>query len=122
MKDLPTLKVDPTEQANADLAINKENCKGRVFRGKAEQFVSSRDGSYSYLQRMVPLKRKSCKGCQFCDYLDEYLSESICNGTPPIMDQIIHNKMYYLAITNESRDWETGIVDDFDLEFLEYLE
>ena len=53
--------------------------------------------------------------------LEEYLHEFACDidGNLPIIQNIKDQALYKLKIVNMSRDWETGYVDEFDLEFVE---
>jgi len=102
---------DPTKQ-----------CKGLIFRGKRNAFISGR-GDYVYTERMALLKRKSCKGCERCGYMMEELEEFLSNDYLPIIPTHLENgQLYKLTVTNISKDWETGIVDDWDLEFIKYIE
>ena len=39
-----------------------------------------------------------------------------------IVENPQHNELYQISITNESTDWETGYVDDFDIEFVKLLQ
>lgn len=97
-------------------------CKGLVFRGKRNAFINGR-GDYVYTERMALLKRKSCKGCQQCGYMLEELEEHLGNDCLPIMPAYLETDvMYKLEVTNISKDWETGIVDDWDLEFVKYVD
>lgn len=103
------LTVDPLKE--------KPICKGQIYKGKINCYVN-KAGHYVYSETMVPAKRKSCKGCEECGWLDEILSEYIGNEMFPIINNIEHEKFYILTVTNLSRDWETNHVDDFDLEFI----
>ena len=94
-----------------------KKCNGMVFRGRLNAFVNSK-WEYVYQERMLPLKRKSCPGCEQCGYLDEYLHEFTSMGTLPIIENIEHGAIYSLQVVNQSREWETGIVDDWDIEFI----
>jgi len=58
------------------------------------------------------LKKKSCPGCEKCGFLLEDLSQN----ESVIIPEIEHDELYTVVVTNISKDWETGYVDDWDLE------
>lgn len=91
-------------------------CKGLIFRGKQTGFMNKR-GEYIYQERMSLLKRKSCTGCPDCYYFIEMLSEDVNSKILPIIDNIVDNQLYKLNIVNICKNWETGDVDNYDLEF-----
>jgi hypothetical protein len=70
------------------------------------------------------MKRMSCAGCSHCGALLEDLQERLSlYGDDkfvyaPVVQDAENGALYTLAVANESRDWETGIVDDWDLEFV----
>lgn len=99
----------------------KNTCVGRLFRCKKNTFINKR-GEYVEDMRMSPLKRKSCKGCSYCDYLEDDLHEFIDSGTPVIIDSPENGAIYQLKMVNLSTDYETGYVDDWDLEFIKVQE
>lgn len=101
--------------------LKKEVCGGLFYRGRVNHYINS-NGAYIADVRMIPLRRKSCKGCERCGFLQDDLKESISCETFPIMDNIIDGAIYELRVTNESTDWETGHVDDYDLEFFKIEE
>lgn len=100
----------------------KENenilCKGIFYKGKVNMFINSND-EYVYTQRMIPLRKMSCKGCEKCGFLLDDLRENISNGCNPLPEKIVHNKIYQLKMTNAMVDYESGYVDDWDIEFIE---
>lgn len=94
---------------------SEEQCKGLVFRGYSNRYVS-KDGSYHTKEGMRLLKRKSCGKCPSCDFLLSSIKEAPDNV---ILPQIENDALYSVHVTNESRDWETGYIDDYDIEFFE---
>lgn len=97
-------------------------CKGQVFRARETMYEQPSNGGYVYKVEMIPLKRKSCPGCSKCEWMYEAVSDAISGGYL-MLPRIIEDKgLYTVAITNESRDWESGIVDDYDVEFIEWRE
>lgn len=88
-------------------------CKGRFYRVVKNKFIG-KEGSINFSKKYRPLKTISCKGCAYCDSLDYDLRESELN----IVDiGSNHGDIVQLIITNLSHDWESGLVDDWDLEF-----
>ena len=106
---------------NLFLATTKPVCKGLIFRGIQNSFIDS-SGGYVYTERMRPLKRLSCKGCEQCGWLTDDLKEAIGNGCFPIINGINNGSLYQLKPVNETKDWETGLTDGYDLEFIELKE
>ena len=109
------------EKPQLNLEFNKEpknECKGHIYKCKVNQFINKR-GEYVSQERMIPLKRKSCPGCEFCGPTLDDLKESIANDTMPIIDDRFpkNNSLYKLVICNITTDWETGYVDGWDLYF-----
>ena len=95
-------------------------CKGKFFRASVNGFMSA-DGTYTYQERMKPLKRMSCSGCADCDWIEDDLKEFINNEMFPAVEGGIENgAIYTLAVTEISRDWESGVVDDYELQFVKY--
>jgi hypothetical protein len=95
----------------------KDSCKGKIYRGRVNAFLNAKK-EYVYQERMVPLIRQSCPGCEACGWLEDELKESIGNNALPIMSDIEHEATYRLEIVNQSRDHETGMIDDYDMEFI----
>lgn len=90
-------------------------CTGLVFRAHANHYIDY-GGSYVFKQGLKLLKRKSCK-CQKCQVLLDTFQESVSNCIFPILPILVDGNLYGLRVINESRDWETGIIDDYDLEY-----
>lgn len=67
------------------------------------------------------LKRKSCKGCDQCGYLRDDLHERMCDEGI-ILPEIEHDALYTIKVTNVSHDYESGFVDDWDLEAVKITE
>ncbi len=97
-----------------------EDCKGLVYRGYVNEFYF--DGRYELKQGLRKLKKKSCPGCYHCGYLEDEMNEFISMDTRIIIPEIEHGELYTLTISNVSRDWESGIADDWDMEFIKIKE
>ena len=96
-------------------------CKGIIYRGRVNAYINDK-GKYVYQESMTPLKRLSCNGCDKCGWIHEAISEGIGNERLPIIDNIQDNALYEVAVENESRDWETGYIDDYDLVLVPFVE
>jgi hypothetical protein len=92
-------------------------CSGLVFRGRRSQYTSHRTELHTHTKLSL-LKRKSCKGCDQCSWLLDELSETASSDNI-IYPNILDGATYTLTVVNISRDWETGLVDDWNLEFKE---
>jgi len=92
------------------------DCNGLIFRADVNAYVNSK-GTYVCQEKMILLKRKSCLTCETCISLEELLSEGVAEGRLPIINNIKHERLYSLHVVNKTTDWETGWVDDYDLEF-----
>lgn len=88
-------------------------CKELVYRCKVNHFINSK-GHIVYSSRFIPMKRLSCPGCPKCGGLLECL-----DGDLPLVSSEVNNQLYSLEMVNISRDWESGHVDEWDLEFRE---
>lgn len=125
-----TLKFDMDAIRNAFRAQQpkeeKEPCKGLIFRLVRSAWVHEND-AVGFKSQFKFLKRKSCKGCEKCMWLWDDLHERICDwGNDGWGSEIEfgdkNNALYQLKVTDWSRDWESGIVDDYNLGFVEYKE
>lgn len=95
---------------------NKPSCKGLIFRGYNNSFFDYKTKRFENKVGFRLLKRKSCKGCEQC----WCLLDCLCEGTDNVIyKEVKNNKLYTLIITNILTDYESGHVDDFDLEFKE---
>lgn len=68
---------------------------------------------------LTPLSRKS-KGFQLLD-------EEVGNGGTEVIGNIVNldscaDGVYIVTTCNESRDYETGYIDDYDLQLIPYTE
>lgn len=113
-----------------DLAAGKieklEPCKGLIFRLTRSGWAHEGD-SVGFKYQFKLLKRKSCKGCDQCLFLWDDLHERICDwGNDGYGSNIElgeeNQALYQLKVTNTSTDWESGMVDDWDIGFVKYNE
>ncbi len=96
----------------------KETCKGLFFRVRKSSFMDSR-GAICFNLHFVPLIRMSCKGCESCYYMYDDLRERNydVDGGIGWRDDLKNGDTVELKVTNIHRDWESGYIDDWDLEF-----
>jgi len=95
---------------------NEEPCKGLCFRGYTNTHWFG--DKFRVTNELRLLKKRSCPGCAQCSYLTEELQSNVIVLTP----EIEHGKLYELRVTNVSRDYESGIVDDWNVEFCKVRE
>ena len=117
--------VPDEETTIGQLSIVKEemesdettHCKGIVFRGHYSLFY--RKGVLQEKTELRLLKRRSCHGCPKCAWIWDDLAEGLDNLILPAIKQ---GKLYSIHSINETRDWETGFIDGYDLEVFEVYE
>lgn len=103
------------ERTLGQLEPKENKCRGLVFRGHSSQYVYK--GVIGYRQSINLLKRKSCIGCSKCGWMFDEAHEFARNKSI-IFPGIDEGRLYTVKVTNISRDWESGYVDDYDLEIV----
>jgi hypothetical protein len=103
-----------------NLTPKAEPCQGLIFRYNREHWIG-KAGDLNFRDRFRWNKTLSCDGCEKCDWMWDDLGEFM--GV--YMDGIIFNnptqdKLYRLSVVNITRDWESGHVDGYDLEMVEW--
>jgi len=93
-------------------------CKGMKFRGYTSTFWSGHKLETRHGIRF--LKRDSCTGCSKCAHFDEFMEETPENIIG--LNEIKHGKIYTLNVTNMYYDWQSGYLDDWDVEIVEVRE
>jgi len=106
------MKITFAEYLRQDAELN---CKGIFFRGYNSIFYTGVKLESRIGIRL--LKSKCCKGCHKCGHFDEYLNEFPEQVIG--LDTIEDGKLYTLNVVNCSNEWESGIVDDWDIEIKE---
>jgi hypothetical protein len=90
---------------------DEEECKGLIYRCSVNKYINSQN-AYVETIRMTPLIRKSCKGCEKCDWLHEYMHEDVSNlyYDESLFTEVspVHGAVYSYHVTSMSRDWESG--------------
>jgi len=99
-------------------SLDQEECNGEVYRCRVSDYLSNNGDVVSKLS-FSKLKRMSCSGCDSCgggfsDDLSDFIGEEglIFPSNP------VDGGLYRLMIANVTRDWEYGVVDGWDLEFV----
>ena len=97
------------------------DCKGLVYRARVDSFLK-RGGEYVDRRGLTLLVRKSCRTCEEClsllDMFKDYINEGHCVNTNHLEDM----SAYRLTITNIIKDWELGVVIDYNIEFIKVEE
>ena len=104
-----------------DWNLQPAPCKGKIFRARKEIYLGS-NGEYVEKKKMVPLKRKSCKGCEHCAWIEECLPEFVSDGDCLLPADFDENALYEIRVTKSYTDWETGIADDWEIGFVKVNE
>jgi len=100
----------------------ESTCKGRVYRADISHCRTKR--GFGLFMRFNEVKRLSCPGCDdnscCVGWEDEELDEISWEHWSIIdIEKAEHGKLYRLVQCNMSRDWETGIIDDWDLKLVD---
>lgn len=118
MNTIKPLSVDFRSSLHGDRE-KEPPCKGLFFRCEITSYIGS-DRDVNFKTRFRFLKRMSCPGCAQCGAMWDDLREGLCD--PKYSNVIFESgqigELYQLKVTNISTDWETGYVDDYDLEFV----
>jgi len=98
-----------------DLRIEdgKPGCLGTFYRAY-NTFFLGKDGILYDNWKYKLLKRISCPGCKNCIPYETF-QEALATDTFMRPEHLVHMGTYQLSIVNQSRDWETGIIDDYDV-------
>ena len=99
-----------------DIVDNKDiNCQGVIFKCVETTYNTSK--GIANTKKLNIIRTLSCNGCSNCGWLLEDLDNYMHNNRIDI-SHCEHNNYYELITTNISRDWESGYIDDWDLEFV----
>lgn len=88
-------------------------CIGRKYKCFFNIYTS-KSGEYVQQIKMRFMKRVSCPGCEFCGWEEDAIEQDVDNYTPPYIHEPFDGGMYYYAIENMTRDYETGEPDTWD--------
>ena len=96
-----------------NIVVSGNPCKGLIYKGYRSVYVD-KEGCIYVKCKLRLMVKKSCKCCHEHDFSD---FEDIID-----IDLIEDGKLYNIIMTNISTDWESGIIDDYDLKVVEYKE
>jgi hypothetical protein len=73
-------------------------CLGPIYKYKENVFINSKDEIICRTS-LYPVKKLSCLGCSQCGWIDEYIQESMYNGTLGELFQgaFTPGDMFYIA-------------------------
>jgi hypothetical protein len=94
--------------------MSENECKGLFFKYIVNDYHS--DFSLIKKQTLRFLKRKSCKGCPFCDFIKNDMGESFGYFYFPKSGK--HGDVYRIVNITDNTDFETGHVDEWHYEFV----
>lgn len=93
------------------------DCKGLIFRAHVHSFISSHR-SIEVKKSLRLLKRKSCKGCESCEWVWDNMMEDILNGAvEDFAGEIENGKMYKLQWIWSPGPYEYPADGDLELSF-----
>jgi hypothetical protein len=105
-----------------DTPTQPKKCGGMFYRLYREAYTGGA-GDVNFKTRFRPQKKLSCEGCGVCLHLTcedmDILFEQFLDNRCDVNPNAKNGTLYQLKVTNISTDWETGYVDDYDLEFVE---
>ncbi len=103
----------------ADAKPGPDWCPGTVFKASVQNYQTKK-GGFGFQVRLVPMKKLSCTGCGHCGWQAENFSE-VSNDWPiNRIENCEDGKLYVITTCNESRDWETGQTDAWELCLVEH--
>ena len=94
----------------------KDDCKGKIYKYVVNTYVDYR-GNYTQKSTMRLLKRKSCKGCQKCDWFEEAIQQHEYDMGDIFIEKPKNNALYTIIAISGDIDYETGYPDGYELEF-----
>ena len=94
-------------------------CKGLFFRYHSSSYLSSHK-SIEVRKSLKLLKRKSCKGCERCEWIWEYIPQDIEDeGMEDYLGNLNNGKIYKLVPVWTPGPWEYPNDGDLVIEFKE---
>ena len=91
-----------------------------VYKADVQHCTTKRGVLFSV--RLNKMARMSCKGCDRCGGLADDLSNINANWSIIGIESAKSGKLYEIKMVNMSTDWETGYVDEWDLQLVPYEE
>jgi len=94
-------------------------CKGLIYRGHSAVY-QTKNGGFACKKWVTPIIRKSCPGCPKCYPILDQVSEFMMDKEYDFgLSAIEEGKLYTFTVTDVHTDWESGMVDSWDLTFIE---
>lgn len=103
MSDEPMFPVYPKPE------VEFEPCKGQLYRCRINNHVHG--DRITFQTTFTLLRRRSCKGCDKCGWVEDDLREMM----PLFPKNPQDGAVYAISIANAQRDWESGWIDSWDL-------
>lgn len=93
-------------------------CQGNIFKASVSTYRTKR--GFGQTVRFTRSARLSCPGCANCGWELEAISE-ISQDWPVLgIEEAKDGAFYGLELCSQSRDWETGLIDGWDLQISPY--
>ena len=98
---------------------DKNSCKGLIYRASVSSY--SYDGIIGTRKTLRLLKRKSCKGCEHCEWMKDYVDEYIVNDfyNVDFLDKIEHGKLYTFSVSF-SKGYYDLYAEPGEIDIIEY--
>jgi hypothetical protein len=94
-------------------------CQGNIYKASVSVYKTKR--GFAQTIRLNRSARLSCPGCSYCGWQYESIDE-IGHDWPVLgIEDAEDGKFYGLSICNHSSNWESGLVDDWDLEMIPFI-
>lgn len=101
----------------------KSKCKGLVWKCYVNSYMDYSSGRITSKTELRLLKKKSCSGCDDCEYLRSVIEEELCNDSKnnELFKELEHGKLYYCEILVSQGYYD--VYPEIDgIEFYEYKE
>ena len=106
-------------QLRHDQAKEQAGCKGIFFKYRENNYFH--EGKLEFKKTFTKLKRISCPGCNVCEFIESDFREDDLTigryGHISFPEKLVDQGIYEPKVTNMSVDIESGISDDWDIEF-----
>jgi len=99
---------------NLKLEDNSDQCKGLFFRYRLNSHWNQKRNEYTSKETFSLLKKKSCEGCEQCGWILDDIGEMdsvLCES------ELKDGDVTMLTVVNIERDWETGVINDWNFKF-----
>ena len=98
--------------------IRRTTCQGEVFKADVQHCKTKRGFLFSV--RLNKQKRLSCPGCDNCCSLDDEFDEVSSDWPIQDIETAEHDRLYVIKRVDVSKDWESGIIDGWDLKLVPF--